>query len=55
MTEKYGVDVGADGTKTSEELEVRVKCARCGAPLEETANVPKCPSCGTLPFEDKAL
>lgn len=48
--EKYGVDT-TDTVKVSEDLTVTPKCGACGAPLESTANVPKCPRCGTKPFE----
>ncbi len=49
--EKYGVDLDPEQTKVSEEISVQRKCARCGSPLEASANVPKCPKCGTEPFE----
>jgi exosome complex RNA-binding protein Csl4 len=52
--EKYGVDINPEHVKTSEEkLTTSAKCARCGALLEKVANVPKCPQCGTEPYESK--
>jgi predicted RNA-binding Zn-ribbon protein involved in translation (DUF1610 family) len=49
--EKYGVQLDPEGVKVSEDLTVTPKCGACGSPLEPTANVPKCPRCGTKPFE----
>jgi rRNA maturation endonuclease Nob1 len=49
--EKLGVEVPPSDTKVSEDLRTKVKCSRCGRPLEAEVNVPKCPSCGTLPAE----
>lgn len=49
--EKYGVQLDPEGVKTSEDLMVTQKCGSCGSTLEPTANVPKCPRCGTKPFE----
>lgn len=49
--EKYGVQLDSESIKTSEDLSVTPKCAACGSQLETTANVPKCPRCGTKPFE----
>lgn len=52
--EKYGVDLDNERVKTSDDkLKVEAKCTQCGAPLEATANVPKCPKCGTAPYEPK--
>lgn len=51
--EKYGVALDPERTKTSEELSVLPKCSQCGSPLEASANVHKCPRCGTEPFEPK--
>lgn len=49
--EKYGVEVEKEQVKVSEDLTVKPRCAVCGAPLETSANVPKCPQCGTHPWE----
>lgn len=49
--EKYGVDLDPEQTKVSEELSTRPCCAQCGAELEASSNVPKCPKCGTKPYE----
>lgn len=53
--EKYGVDVDAEIPATEKRAEPapRVACPKCTAPLEarEGVNVPKCPKCGTEPFE----
>lgn len=51
--EKYGVDLDPEQPKTAEELRVRPRCASCGVALEVNANVPKCPRCGTEPYEPK--
>jgi len=52
--EKYAVEIEQEQIKTSEEkVKVQQRCAACGAPLETTSNVPKCPRCGTEPFEPK--
>lgn len=52
--EKYGVDINPEHVKTSEDkLQVSAKCAQCGTPLETSTNVPKCPRCGTEPYESK--
>lgn len=52
--EKYGVDLDREQVKVSEErTRVNARCAACGTSLETTANVPKCPRCGTKPFEPK--
>ena len=48
--EKYGVDT-TDTVKVSEDLSVTPRCRTCGSKLESTANVPKCPRCGTEPYE----
>lgn len=48
--EKYGVDT-TDTTKVSEDLTVTPRCRDCGSKLETSSNVPKCPRCGTKPFE----
>lgn len=45
--DKYGVDT----TKVSEDLTVTPRCRDCGSKLEASSNVPKCPRCGTKPFE----
>lgn len=49
--EKYGVQLDSDGIKTSEDLTVTPRCKDCDSKLETIANVPKCPRCGTRPFE----
>lgn len=48
--DKYGVDT-TDTTKVSEDLTVTPCCRDCGSKLETSSNVPKCPRCGTKPFE----
>lgn len=47
--EKLGVV--EDKTHAVKTATVDDRCPNCGAKLEETANVPKCPRCGTEPFE----
>ncbi len=52
--EKYGVDLDPEQAKVAEErVRVEPKCSTCGRPLDTAANVPKCPSCGTEPYEPK--
>ena len=52
--DKYAVDIEPEQVKTSEEkLNVVPRCVTCGAPLEINTNVPKCPRCGTAPYEPK--
>jgi hypothetical protein len=52
--EKLGVLIpGSDGTKASEDLTVKPKCAKCRRELDPDTNVPKCAVCGTLPAEEK--
>lgn len=48
--DKYGVDT-TDTTKVSEDLTITACCRTCGSELEKSSNVPKCPRCGTKPFE----
>lgn len=48
--DKYGVDT-TDTTKVSEDLTASPHCGACGSRLESSSNVPKCPRCGTKPFE----
>lgn len=52
--EKYGVDV-TDTAKVSEDLTVTPRCGACGSRLESSSNVPKCPRCGTQPFESPPM
>lgn len=52
--EKYGVDI-TDTTKVSEDLTITPPCRACGALLETFSNVPKCPRCGTKPFEQSPI
>lgn len=48
--EKYGVDTSdGDAKKASAKP---THCPRCGERLAISANVLKCGTCGTLPFED---
>lgn len=49
--EKYGVQLDSESVKVSEDLTVAAKCGACGSALEPISNVPKCPRCGTKPFE----
>ncbi len=49
--EKYGVQLDPAVIKTSEDLSVTPRCRICGSELESYSNVPKCPRCGTKPFE----
>lgn len=51
--DKYAVDEDGSGVKTADAQEGR--CPICGAKLEpaDTTNVLKCPTHGTLPFEDQ--
>lgn len=48
--EKYGVKVDETKQKTAS---TQKTCPACGSQLvpEGTTNVPKCPKCGTRPFE----
>jgi len=49
MIEKYGVVIDPqEGEKTAADHGV---CPACGSKLQEDSNVPKCPKCGTSPFE----
>lgn len=49
------------GVKTDEQLskeasgEARKACPRCGSSLlpQDETNVPRCPKCGTEPFEER--
>ncbi len=52
--EKLNVEVDQDEAKKAS-AEAAGKCPRCGAKLlpAEDANVPRCPSCGTEPFESR--
>jgi rubrerythrin len=47
--EKLGVVV----TKPEEGVKTGAAdvCPRCGKPVDRSGNVPKCPQCGTEPFE----
>lgn len=49
--EKYSVVIDEDHTKVSEAGRSPATCPICGSPLEMRANVPKCPTHGTRPFE----
>jgi hypothetical protein len=53
--EKYAVVTGKDrdGEKTASVGPSTRYCPTCGVPLVKGANVPKCPKCGTKPFERK--
>jgi ribosomal protein S27AE len=48
--EKYGVKTDDEKTKTASKKPV---CPECGAEVDLTSNVPKCPKDGTRPFEKK--
>ena len=49
--DKYGVVTKDDDlTKTAAK---KGTCPQCGADLDPKANVPKCPKCGTAPFESR--
>jgi hypothetical protein len=50
--EKYGVDE----SKKDKEVKTAAdkgSCPKCGSPLDKSANVHKCPTHGTEPFEEK--
>jgi len=52
--EKLGVDVDTTLSKEASG-EARTTCPKCGKallPVDEN-NVPRCPDCGTAPFEEK--
>ena len=49
--EKYSVVIDEDHTKVGEEGSTTGSCPICGAALEPSSNVPKCPTHGTRPFE----
>lgn len=49
--EKYAVDIEKEQVKVSEDLKMTPRCASCGSTLETNTNVPKCPQCGTKPWE----
>lgn len=53
--EKYGVDLDSEKTKVSEDLTITPRCGACGSRLESSSNVPKCPRCGTKPFESPTI
>lgn len=48
--EKYGVQEDTSPDKKASPVGT---CPICGAPLEKTASVHKCPTHGTKPFEKK--
>ena len=45
--DKYSVNTERDMTKHGSEGE----CPSCGSALNQQSNPPKCPKCGTEPFE----
>ncbi len=52
--EKYAVEIkqDQDNEKTATWKRIVVgNCSKCGTMLEATSNVPKCPNCGTNPWE----
>lgn len=48
--EKYGVEQEQSTDKTAAKVGT---CPSCGQQLEASSAVPKCPKCGTKPFEQK--
>ncbi len=52
--EKFGVDTEEEPKTGAAGSSVRPVCPDCGATLEQASNVPKCPKCGTKPFEKDA-
>ena len=50
--EKYAVEVDKEQTKTATKGGIWY-CTSCGTRVDPNSNVPKCPSCGTEPFEKK--
>jgi predicted RNA-binding Zn-ribbon protein involved in translation (DUF1610 family) len=55
--EKFGVETVTTNTQkeAADKQEAQVTCPSCGAALLpwEDNNVPRCPACGTRPFEAK--
>lgn len=49
--DKYGVTIEEDSDKTKTAAATQ-HCPDCGAELEK-GGVPKCPNCGTRPFEKR--
>lgn len=47
--EKYGVEVDKRDNKVAGDGR---RCPRCRTPLDPQSNVPRCPQCGTEPFEE---
>lgn len=52
--EKFGVDTDGETAKEASGTP-RKTCPRCGGPLlpADDSNVPRCPDCGTEPFEPR--
>jgi len=50
--DKYAVATDEEKTKTAHLLHKDL-CPNCEQPLEEESAIPKCPKCGTEPFERK--
>lgn len=50
--DKYAVEVDPAAVKTASQGK-EPTCPTCGGQLTAGANVPRCPRCGTKPFEVK--
>jgi predicted RNA-binding Zn-ribbon protein involved in translation (DUF1610 family) len=49
--EKYAVEIKEEDTKEKTANKRNLSCSFCGSKLEIESNVPKCPKCGTSPWE----